>query len=57
MNDESHHHLVCSKWKAITDIGGKEPGLVSKHNKLPGGFLVERCAVDVIGICAKCQQA
>jgi Fur family transcriptional regulator, peroxide stress response regulator len=57
MNDESHHHLVCSKWKAITDIGGKEPGLVSKHNKLPGGFMVERCAIDVIGICAKCQQA
>jgi Fur family peroxide stress response transcriptional regulator len=57
MNDEAHHHVVCSKCKAITDIGEKELGLVSKRDKLPGGFLVERYAVDVIGICAKCQQA
>jgi Fur family peroxide stress response transcriptional regulator len=57
MNDESHHHMVCSKCKAITDIGEKELGLVSKQDRLPGGFLVERYAVDVIGICAKCQQA
>jgi Fur family peroxide stress response transcriptional regulator len=57
MNDELHHHMVCSKCKAITDIGEKELGLVSKKNRLPGGFLVERYAVDVIGICAKCQQA
>ena len=56
MNDEEHHHMVCSKCKAITDIGEKELGLVSKRDKLPGGFLVERYAVDVIGICAKCQQ-
>ena len=56
MNDEAHHHMVCSKCKAITDIGEKELGLVSKKDKLPGGFLVERYAVDVIGICAKCQQ-
>ena len=55
MNDESHHHMVCSKCKRITDIGEKELGLVSKKDKLPGGFLVERYAVDVIGICAKCQ--
>jgi Fur family peroxide stress response transcriptional regulator len=56
MNDEAHHHMVCSKCKAITDIGEKDLGLVSKPSKLPGGFLVERYAVDVIGICAKCQQ-
>jgi Fur family peroxide stress response transcriptional regulator len=55
MNDELHHHLVCSKCKAITDIGDKELGLVSKRSRLPGGFLVERYSVDVIGLCAKCQ--
>ena len=55
MNDEAHHHMVCSRCKAITDIGEQELGLVSKKNKLPGGFLVERYAVDVIGICSKCQ--
>jgi len=56
MNDTEHHHMVCSKCKTITDIGEKELGLVSKKDKLPGGFLVERYAVDVIGICAGCQK-
>ena len=55
MNDTAHHHLVCSKCRGITDIGEKELGLASKQAKLPGGFLVERYAVDVIGVCAKCQ--
>lgn len=55
MNDEAHHHMVCSKCKGITDIGEKELGLRSTRDKLPGGFLVERYAVDVIGVCAKCQ--
>jgi Fur family transcriptional regulator, peroxide stress response regulator len=55
MNDEAHHHMVCSKCKSISDIGDKELGLVSKRNRLPGGFLVERYSVDVIGLCAKCQ--
>jgi Fur family peroxide stress response transcriptional regulator len=55
MNGEAHHHMVCSKCKGITDIGEKELGLVAKRDRLPGGFLVERYAVDVIGICAKCQ--
>lgn len=55
MNSEAHHHVVCSKCKAITDIGEQELGLVSKRTRLPGGFLVERYAVDVIGLCAKCQ--
>ena len=55
MNDEPHHHLVCSKCKAITDIGDRELGLVSKRSRLPSGFLVERYSVDVIGLCAKCQ--
>jgi Fur family peroxide stress response transcriptional regulator len=57
MNGEAHHHMVCSKCKAITDIGEDELGLAAKRNKLPGGFLVERYAVDVIGVCAKCQTA
>jgi Fur family peroxide stress response transcriptional regulator len=57
MNGEAHHHMVCSECKAIADIGEDELGLVAKRNKLPGGFLVERYAVDVIGVCAKCQTA
>ena len=55
MNREPHHHMVCSRCKKITDISEKELGLVSKRDRLPGGFLVERYAVDVIGLCKKCQ--
>jgi Fur family peroxide stress response transcriptional regulator len=57
MNEQAHHHLVCSRCKAIADIGEKELGLSAKRNRLASGFLVERYAVDVIGICAKCQSA
>lgn len=56
MNSHSHHHMVCLKCKAIADIDERELGLVAKRDGLPGGFLVERYAVDVIGLCAKCQQ-
>lgn len=57
MNEQPHHHMVCSKCKKITDIAEKDLGLVAKRNRLPDGFLVERYAVDVIGVCAKCQAA
>ena len=61
MNRREHHHLVCSRCKAITDIGPEELGTkrlgLDKPKKLPGGFLAERFSVDVIGVCAKCQQA
>jgi Fur family transcriptional regulator, peroxide stress response regulator len=55
MNDEPHHHMVCSQCRKITDVGEKELGLVAKRRRLPGGFLVERYAVDAIGVCAECQ--
>jgi Fur family transcriptional regulator, peroxide stress response regulator len=38
MNDEVHHHMVCSMCKTITDIGEKELGLVPKQDKLPADF-------------------
>jgi len=56
MNEHAHHHLVCSKCKAISDIDERELGLAGKRGRLPGGFLVERYAVDVIGVCASCQK-
>jgi Fur family peroxide stress response transcriptional regulator len=55
MNVEEHHHLVCSKCKAIADIDEQALGPLPKRKRLAGGFLVERYAVDVIGLCAKCQ--
>ena len=55
MNQVGHHHMVCSKCKAILDVQAEELGLPEERKTLPGGFLVERYAVDVIGICARCQ--
>jgi Fur family peroxide stress response transcriptional regulator len=57
MNSHLHHHMVCSHCKAIADIEEKDLGVISKRQSLPGGFQVERYAIDVIGICAACQQA
>ncbi len=57
MNSHDHHHMVCSRCKSIMDLDEKDLGLIPKRNRLPGGFLVERYSVDVIGVCAKCQDA
>jgi Fur family transcriptional regulator, peroxide stress response regulator len=56
MNGEPHHHMVCLRCRKITDIGEKELGHTAKRIRLPGGFLVERYAVDAIGVCANCQK-
>ncbi len=54
-NEDAHHHLVCSKCKSIEDIDESVLGFDSQKAKLPGGFQVERYAIDVIGVCARCQ--
>jgi Fur family peroxide stress response transcriptional regulator len=55
MNGEEHHHAVCSRCKCVSDLDEKSLGLLTKRQKLPGGFLVERYSVDVIGLCSACQ--
>ncbi len=60
MNDRPHHHLVCTGCKAICDVEEEELGTVvnrtnQQPEKLPGGFLAERFAVDVLGLCVACQ--
>ena len=55
MNEADHHHMVCSRCKAISDVDASELGLPAQRKRLPGGFLVERYAVDVIGVCSRCQ--
>lgn len=53
-NQRPHHHLVCIHCKSITDFdeAGLDP--VRLRAKPPRGFQVQRIAVDVLGICAKC---
>jgi Fur family transcriptional regulator, peroxide stress response regulator len=55
-NGKPHHHLVCTACKSITDIDAEELGFASKARKLRGGFLAQRYAVDVLGLCANCQK-
>ena len=56
LNSHVHHHMVCSRCKAITDIEEKDLGALPAFKRLPGGFQAERYAIDVIGICAACQK-
>ena len=56
MNDRPHHHLVCTDCRSISDVNEEELGaLAARPGKLPGGFIAERYAVDVLGLCVECQ--
>lgn len=59
-NAEPHHHLVCRKCRSISDIDAAHLaahlGFAADRRRLPGGFLAERFAVDVLGLCASCQK-
>jgi Fur family peroxide stress response transcriptional regulator len=57
LNRHPHHHVVCSRCKTILDIEEKDLGVLPAPARLPAGFQVERYAIDVIGICAACQNA
>ncbi len=55
-NHTQHHHLLCTRCKAIMDIEPEVLGFPESPRQLPGGFLMERIAVDVLGVCARCQK-
>jgi Fe2+ or Zn2+ uptake regulation protein len=55
-NARPHYHLACTSCKSITDIDAEELGLASKARRLKGGFLAQRYAVDVLGLCQDCQK-
>ncbi len=55
MNDRPHHHMVCTRCKAIFDLDEEQLGSLQEPRVLPGGFIAERYAVDVLGRCANCQ--
>ena len=56
-NSRPHHHLVCTACKSITDIAADDLGFPAPARKLRGGFLVQRYAVDVLGLCPACQKS
>ncbi|MDQ1694078.1 MAG: Fur family transcriptional regulator, peroxide stress response regulator, partial [Acidobacteriaceae bacterium] len=57
MNDRPHHHMVCTRCKAIFDLDEEQLGTLTEPRTLPDGFLAERYSVDVLGRCAACQSA
>jgi Fe2+ or Zn2+ uptake regulation protein len=56
-NARPHHHLVCTSCKSVSDIDAGDLDIGGKAGKLSGGFLVQRYAVDVLGLCADCQKS
>jgi Fe2+ or Zn2+ uptake regulation protein len=56
-NARPHHHLICTQCKSISDIDAKDLDIAAKSRKLPSGFLVQRYAVDVLGLCAACRKS
>lgn len=53
-NPEPHHHLVCTSCRNIVDIAYDAIGQVEIKPGVPKGFRVQRCSVEVLGICERC---
>lgn len=55
-NLDSHHHLVCTQCKSVTDVQDEQVGPVQLRDALPEGFRLKRCTVELLGICASCAE-
>lgn len=53
-NLEAHHHLVCTRCKAIVDLEESDLEPVRLRGRLPRGFRVDRYSVEFRGLCAAC---
>lgn len=49
-----HHHLVCMHCKRVTDVPAKDVAPVRLKGTLPEGFRLERCTVELLGVCPRC---
>ena len=56
-NVEPHHHLLCTKCRAITDIAPSAITPVKTPTGLPAGYRVERYSVEFYGVCPACSQS
>lgn len=57
LNDRPHHHMVCTRCKAIFDLDEDQLDQVVPTRPLPDGFVAERYSIDVLGRCAGCRDA
>jgi len=56
-NLEPHHHMVCTKCKAICDLKQEAIGPVLMNGTLPNGFRLQRFSVEVLGLCERCAKS
>jgi Fur family transcriptional regulator, peroxide stress response regulator len=53
-NPEPHHHLICTACRAVEDLEESAVAPVKLKGSLPEGFVVERFALEVHGLCRRC---
>ena len=54
-NLEAHHHLVCTRCKAVQDIEGDFINYKKLSRLAPRGFELTRPLVEVFGLCRRCR--
>jgi Fur family transcriptional regulator, peroxide stress response regulator len=53
-NLEPHHHLVCTRCKAVQDIEGDFINYKKLSRQAPRGFDLTQPLVEVFGLCRRC---
>jgi Fur family peroxide stress response transcriptional regulator len=53
-NLEPHHHLVCTRCKAVQDIEGDFINFKKLSRQAPRGFDLRQSLVEVFGLCRRC---
>ncbi len=53
-NLEPHHHLVCTRCKAVQDIEGDFVNFKKLSRQAPRGFDLSQPLVEVFGLCRHC---
>jgi Fe2+ or Zn2+ uptake regulation protein len=54
-NLEPHHHLVCTRCKAVQDIEGDFINYKKLSRQAPRGFDLTQPLVEVFGLCRRCR--
>jgi Fur family transcriptional regulator, peroxide stress response regulator len=53
-NMDPHHHMVCTRCRAIVDLDETDLEPIRLKNGAPEGFRIHRYSVEVHGLCSKC---
>ena len=56
-NLEPHHHLVCTRCKAVQDIEGDFINFKKLSRQAPRGFDLTQPLVEVFGLCRQCAKS